>query len=280
MFLLVILFGIYPIIKSIQMSFTASGTSLSSKPEYIFFSNYVSIFKDPYFLDSLRITLLFTIFSVPLNIMVAFLLALILGSPILKKGSVFFKLSVFLPVVVPSMAAAVVWKWLYNVNFGPISAICNYLGLPEFSGLANVHTVLPSLGAVELWKHVGLYTVIFVTNLQLIDKEMYEAAFLEGANYLQRTLLITIPELSPAFKLNIVYATIQFLKTFTVSLVMTQGGPNFASNFVSYYAYSKFKLANYGEATAMGTVLFVLVILISLSAKKILSMERSTRGTI
>jgi ABC-type sugar transport system permease subunit len=263
MFLLVAVFGILPIIKSIQMSFTESGTSLSFEPVYIGFQNYLTIFQDSYFIDSLKITLWFTLVSVPLNVFVAFLLSLLFASTYLKQGSLFFKLAVFMPVVAPIMATSVVWKWMYNSDFGAVNAILAVLHLPAFGGISNIHTVLWALVIVELWKHVGLYTVIFLTNLQMIDATMYEAAHLEGATYLQRTWYITIPELRPAITLNFVYAMIQFLKTFAVALVMTQGGPNYRSNFVSYYAYSKFKLASYGEAAAMGTVLFVIVILVS-----------------
>lgn len=269
MMAVVLVFGVWPIVKSIQMSFTDKGSSLTLDPEYIGFQNYFDIFSDPYFLDSLWITIRFTLVSVPANVFVAFLLALMLGSRAVRRGSVVFKLSVFLPVVVPIIATSVIWKWMYNTDFGAVNAFLTGIGLPKWGGLARSHTVLWSLGIVELWKHVGLYTVIFVTNLQLIDDDMYEAAYLEGANYFQRVLHVTVPELRPAFTLNFIYATIQFLKTFAVALVMTQGGPNYASNFVSYYAYSKFRIAEYGQATAMGTVLFVIVLAVTLMLRRI-----------
>ena len=189
MFLLVTVFGILPIIKSIQMSFTESGTSLSFDPVYVGFQNYLTIFQDSYFIDSLKITLWFTAVSVPLNVAVAFLLSLLFASPYLKRGRLFFKLAVFMPVVAPIMATSVVWKWLYNSDFGAVNAILNMLHLPSFGGISDVNTVLWALVIVELWKHVGLYTVVFLTNLQMIDVTMYEAAHLEGANYLQTYLV-------------------------------------------------------------------------------------------
>ena len=264
MMAVVLVFGVWPIVKSIQMSFTDSGTSLSLHPEYVGFENYRVIFSDPYFIDSLWITLRFTIVSVPANVFAAFFLALLIGSKMVRRGSVVFKLSIFLPVVVPIIATSVIWKWMYNTDFGAVNAILTGIGLPKWGGLARSNTVLWSLGIVEQWKHVGLYAVIFITNLQLIDAEMYEAAYLEGANYVQRVIHVTVPELRPAFTLNFIYATIQFLKTFAVALVMSQGGPNYASNFLSYYAYSKFRIAEYGQATAMGSILFLVVVGITL----------------
>lgn len=271
MMVLVLLFGVYPIVKSIKMSFTESGTSLSNAPVYVGLKNYSLIFQDEYFWKSMKITTLFTGISVPINVVIALMLALLIGGRSVRRGSVFFKLSVFMPVVVPIIATSVVWKWMYNSDFGAVNAFLTLLKLPHYPGLSNPKTVLWSLGLVELWKHVGLYTVIFITNLQMINEEMYEASWLEGANYFQRTWYLTLPELKPAFSLNLVYASIQYLKTFAVSLVMTQGGPNYSSNFISYYAYSKFKIAEYGQATAMGTVLFLIVIVVSLFIRKFTS---------
>ncbi len=270
MLLIVVVFGIWPIAKSMQMSFTDKGTSLSLAPVYIGMKNYIKVFTDPYFWDSVWITAKFTVFSVPANVLAAFLLALMLGSRQIRTGSLFFKLAIFLPVVVPIVATSVIWKWMYNTDFGAVNAVLTSIGLPKWGGLSRSNTVLWSLGTVELWKHVGLYTIIFLTNLQLIDKEMYEAAFMEGAGYVKRIRFITIPELRPAFMLNFVYATIQFLKTFAVAMVMTQGGPNYASNFLSYYAYSKFRLAEYGQATAVGTFLFIIVLLTTLALRRLM----------
>jgi ABC-type sugar transport system permease subunit len=278
MFALVVVFGIVPILGSVAMAFTKSATSLSLKPVFVGLANFTTIFRDPYFIDSFGLTLLFTAISVPLNLLVALLIALLLSSKLLGRSGAVFKLSVFLPVVVPIMATAVVWKWMFNTNYGAVNAFLGLLGLPAFSGLSGVKTVLPSLILVELWKHVGLYTIIFITNLQLIDRELYEAAHLDGAGWLARTLRITIPELGPAISLNAVYAVIQFLKTFAVSLVMTQGGPNFKSNFVSFYAYSKFRLGDYGEAAAMGTMLFAAVILVTLATRRLVSTDREAGG--
>lgn len=275
MLCLVLAFGIVPIAQSIAMAFTKSSTSLSVKPVFVGFANFVTIFADPYFLSSLGITVGFTAVSVPLNLAVALALALLVGSDLIGRGGLVFKLAIFMPVVVPIMATSVVWKWMYNTNYGAVNALLSLAGLPAFGGLSNPKTVLPALALVELWKHVGLYTIIFVTNLQMIDRQLYEAAHLDGAGWAARTFSITLPELGPAFSLNAVYAVIQFLKTFAVALVMSQGGPNYASNFVSYYSYSKFRIGEYGEAAAMGTVLFAIVIILSLATRKLASADKA-----
>lgn len=271
MLILVTVFGVLPILMSMQMSLTDSGTSLSGNPTYIWLENYRTIFSDPYFIDSLGTTVGFTVVIVPVSLVISLAIALLITGKTIRRGSVFFRLAVFIPVVAPIMATSVIWKWMYNADFGAVNEILGLVGMPDFAGLARPGTALLSLGVFEVWKHIGLYIVVFATNMQLIDSEMYEAAYIEGANYGQRTWYITIPELRPALSLNLVYATIQFLKTFTSALVMTRGGPNFATNFVSHYAYTRFRIAEYGEATAMGTVLFVIVILITLFARRLTS---------
>jgi ABC-type sugar transport system permease subunit len=134
------------------------------------------------------------------------------------------------------------------------------LNFPLFGGIASVDTVLSAVLIAELWHHVGFYVVIFWANLALCDKSQYEAAQIDGANAWQAFWHVVLPQLRPAILVNSVYALIQYLKTFTVVAVMTKGGPNESTNFLSYYAYQLFDQGRYGEATAMATVLFALVL--------------------
>ena len=172
----------------------------------------------------------------------------------------------FLPVVTPDVAGYVVWRWLYDKSFGAINAALVLLGLPRFGGLASTATVLPAVLIAELWHHAGFYVIVFLANLAISDPALDEAAALDGAGRLRRLWHVVLPQLRPAIAINLVYAVIQFLKTFTVVVVMTKGGPADATNFVSYYAYQLFNEGDYGQATAMATVLFAIVLLISLSA--------------
>ena len=257
---LTIIFGLWPIILSIQVAFTESYTALSPEPTYVGFANFQKIFADPYFRSSLFLTLGYTAVSVVINIAFALAYAMLLGSALIGIGNTFFRLAIFLPVIAPDVAGFIVWKWMYNQNFGVINAALATLGLPAFAGLADQTTAFWSLVIAELWKHVGFYTLIFLTNMALLDPTLDEAARLDGASRWQRFWHVTLPQLRPAITVNTVYAVIQFLKTFTVVVVMTKGGPNFSTNFVSYYAYRKFDEALYGEASAMATTLFAIVI--------------------
>lgn len=257
--LLIALFGVWPIAESIVLAFTKSSTALSDAPAFAGLDNFRAVLGDPAFTASLWRTVLFTAISVVVNVGLALALALMLAHPLLKRGRTVFKLAVFLPVVTPDVAGFIVWKWMVNGDFGALNAALLGLGLPPFAGVTQPGTAFATLLAVETWHHVGLYALVFLTNLQLLDPALTEAAQIDGATVRQRFRHVVLPQLRPAIAINAVYALIEFLKTFTVVVVITRGGPNFATNFVSYYAYTRFDAAQYGEATAMATILFAIV---------------------
>ena len=263
--LLILLFGVWPIGESIYLAFTKSATALSDAPEFAGLANFRAVLGDPAFIASLWRTVLFTVLSVAINVSLALALALLLAHPLLARGRTLFKLAVFLPVITPDVAGFIVWKWMVNGDFGALNAALLGLHLPPFPGVTQPGSAFATLLAVETWHHVGLYTLIFLTNLQLLDPALTEAASLDGANARQRFRHVVLPQLRPAIAINAVYALIEFLKTFTVVVVITKGGPNFATNFVSYYAYTRFDAALYGEATAMATILFVIVLVLAAS---------------
>lgn len=264
--LLTILFGIWPILLSLQVSLTASATALRPSAIYVGLANYASVLADPIFLASLWRTLLYTALSVAANLAFALAVAMLLDSPLLRRGNLFFRLAIFLPVVTPDVAGYVVWRWLYDRSFGAINAGLELVGLPAFGGLSSPGTAMLAILIAELWHHAGFYAIIFLANLAMRDKALEEAAHIDGATTWQRWRYVILPQLRPALLINTVYALIQFLKTFTVVVVMTKGGPGERTNFVSYYAYQLFDQGRYGEATAMASILFAIVIAISLFA--------------
>jgi multiple sugar transport system permease protein len=262
-------FGLWPIVLSIQVSFTASASALQPSPQWVGWANYAAILADPIFIASLWRTLLYTALAVVSTIGLALGYALLLDSTLIARGRTLFKVAIFLPVVTPDIAGYVVWRWLYDQSFGALNVALAALGLPGFRGLASVDTVLVAVLVAELWHHVGFYVVIFLANLALCDKGVAEAAEIDGANTWQKFWHVVLPQLKPALLVNSVYALIQYLKTFTVVAIMTKGGPNDATNFVSYYAYQLFDQGRYGEATAMASILFAIVIALALTMMRV-----------
>lgn len=266
---LTILFGLWPILLSIQVSFTASATALRAAPTYVGFANYAAVLADPIFVASLARTLVYTGLSVVANLAFALAAAMLLDSTLLRRANILFRLAIFLPVVTPDVAGYVVWRWLFDRSFGAVNAGLAAIGLPPFGGLASIDTVMAAVLIAELWHHAGFYMLIFLANLAIRDRALEEAAAIDGATTAQRLMFVVLPQLRPALVINLVYATIQFLKTFTVVVVMTKGGPSDRTNFVSYYAYQLFDQARYGEATAMAAILFAIVAALSLAAYRL-----------
>jgi ABC-type sugar transport system permease subunit len=262
-------FGVWPILLSIEVSFTASASALQPSPQWVGLSNYAAILADPVFIASLWRTIVYTALAVASTIALALLYALLLDSTLIGRGRTLFKVAIFLPVVTPDIAGYVVWRWLYDQSFGALNVALAALGLPGFAGLASVDTALIAVLVAELWHHVGFYVVIFLANLALCDRGIAEAAEIDGADAWQKFWHVVLPQLKPALLVNTVYALIQYLKTFTVVAVMTKGGPNDATNFVSYYAYQLFDQGRYGEATAMASVLFAIVIVLALAMMRL-----------
>lgn len=259
------IFGLWPIILSIQVSFTSSATALKSVPTFVGLLNYATILADPQFLESLWLTLLYAALAVVANVGFALGYALLLNSKLITRGRTLAKLLLFLPVVTPDVAGYVVWRWLYDQSFGAVNAALAMLHLPTFGGIASGNTAMLAVLIAELWHHAGFYVVIFLANLAICERALDEAADIDGARTWQKLLFVTLPQLRPAIVINTVYALIQFLKTFSVIVIMTKGGPNGATNFLSYYAYQFFDQARYGEATAMATILFAIVLLVAMS---------------
>lgn len=269
-------FGIWPIVESMRVAFTDSATALSDAPEYVGFDNFAAVFADPAFLPSLTRTLGYTAASVVLNLLASLGLALLLSHQALARGQAWFKLAAFLPVVTPDVASFVVWKWMVNGDFGAVSQLFRLLHLGTFPGVTQPGSAFVTLLLVDCWHHVGLYTLIFLTNLQMLDPALDEAASIDGAGRWTRFVRVRLPQLRPAIAINAVYALIEFLKTFTIVLIMTRGGPNFSTDFISYYAYTRFNAADYGGATASATILFGIVLVLATAALWLLRRDPAT----
>jgi ABC-type sugar transport system permease subunit len=259
-------FGIWPILLSLVVAFTDSYTALSDHPVFVGWHNFRTIAADPLFLSSVAMTILFTVTSVILNVILALAIALFLNSRAFRHTSPALQAVMIIPVIAPDVATFIVWKWMFNQNFGAVNAVLSALGLASFPGITTATGAFMVIVIVEFWASIGFYALIFLANFRLLDPSLDEAARIDGASLPQRVCLVWIPQLRPAIAINTVYAVINFLKTFTVILVITGGGPNFHTNLLSYYAYTKFNAGEYGEATAMATALFALVLLFSYGA--------------
>lgn len=254
-----LLWQLGPILASLGIAFT--DWKIAGSPHWVGLDNFQRMYGDELFYRSLRVTVLYTIGSVPLRIVFAFALAVLLNQPI--RALPVFRTVFYLPSVVPLIASSVLWIWLFSPDFGLLNAILDGIGLPRQQWIYGSKTVLPSLILMSLWD-VGPMMIIFLAGLQGVPRHLYEAATVDGGNAWHRLWHITIPMITPTILFNLVLSIIASMQTFTQAYVMTDGGPNNASLFYVLYLYRKaFQLSELGYASALGWVLFVIIAALS-----------------
>lgn len=260
-----VLFAIFtaiPVISAFFISFTQ--WNLFNEVTWVGLGNYLELAKDEIFAKVLGNTAYFVLASVPVQIVLALACALVLNRGI--KGQTFFRVVYFLPVVTSTIAAALVWAWLFNSNFGLINAGLSLVGvtdLPKWMG--STRWAMPAIIIVSIWQNLGYAMVLFLAGLQNIGKDVHDAAALDGATGWDRFWHITLPLLSPTTFFVLVISIIGSFQVFELVLVMTKAGPANATNTLVYYIYQNgFQFYQMGYASAAAMVLFLIVLAFTL----------------
>lgn len=259
---LLLIFVIIPIVLTFVLAFTNARLISPTGPQFVGFDNFARLFGDPLFWKSLRNTLLFAIFVVPIQAGLALVLALLINVKI--RGVNFFRTVYFLPVVTSMVVVSLLWKLLYQ----PDGLINNFLAVfgidgPDWLGKAN--TALIAILVMSVWQGVGFHMVIWLSGLQTIPQDMYEAGAIDGAGNWQRFRFITWPALRQTRTFILITITIQAFALFTQIQIMTQGGPLDSTSTIVYQAVRVgFSLQQTGYASALSLVFFVLVLAVSL----------------
>lgn len=248
-----------PMLFSAWLSLTE--WDLLSPPEFVGLSNYVAMFQDDLFWQSLRVTFYFTLVSVPLFQVSALAVALLMNSNV--RGISIFRTIYFLPSIVPLVANAMLWAWILNSDFGLLNAVLRFLGLPKVLWLQDPRWAMPALITMSLWG-IGGAMLIYLAGLQGVPQQLYEAAEIDGANYWHRFRHVTIPMLSPVIFFNLLLGLIGALQTFTQGYIITNGGPQNSTLFYALYLYRQaFTNFQMGYAAALAWVLFMIVLVLS-----------------
>jgi multiple sugar transport system permease protein len=233
-----------------------------AEPVFKGLKNYLTLFKDEYFYTSLRVTVVYSIFSVPLSLVTAFILALLLNAKI--QGLSVFRTLFYLPSLVSGPAASILWLWMFNPEFGVINTVLGYVGIRGPEWIFSKNWALPSLVIMSLWG-VGGGMLIYLAGLQGIPTELYEAARIDGASKRKILFKITLPMMSSVIFYNLIIGIIGTFQTFTQAYVMTSGGPSYATYFYVFYLYNNaFKNFKIGYASAQAWILFFIIMLLTL----------------
>jgi multiple sugar transport system permease protein len=247
------------------MSFTDLRASDVRNPlavEAVGLANYADLFSDETFRQAAFNTAYFVVVGVPLTMGVALAVAVGLNSGI-TRFKAFFRVGYYLPVVTSIVAVAVVWRFLLEPDSGLVNTVLGYVGIDGPSWLNSTTWAMPSLIVMAAWRNMGYLVVIFLAGLQLVPKELHEAAAIDGAGAWNRFRHITLPMLRPTLLFGAVVTMIGYLQFFEEPFVMTQGGPLDKTLSLAYYTYNQFGFGNYSYAAAMAYVLFVVIALVT-----------------
>lgn len=246
-----------PILASLYLSFTTY--KVTNPPTWIGLANYTRMFTDELFYHSLRVTLVYTVTSVPLALTMALFMAILLNQKVV--GQRLFRTIYYLPSLISGVAVAIVFAWIFNARFGIINYFIGLLGIPGPNWLGDPDWTLPAFVIMSLWS-VGGTTVIFIAALQGVPQSLYEAAEIDGASSLRRFWNITIPLISPVILFALITGVIATFQTFTTSYIMTGGGPSNASLFYLLYLYrNAFNWFEMGYASALAWFLFIIILI-------------------
>ena len=233
-----------------------------SVPTFIGLNNYIAMFTaDPLFLQSVVVTLKFTLLSVPLQLLFAFALALLLNSKI--RGIGVYRTIFYIPSLIPAVVSAAMWLWLFDQSFGLLNFALDALGLPTQTWINSSEQVIPSLVFMNLWT-VGNIVIIFLAGLQGIPKQLIEAVAIDGGTVWHQFRHVILPFMSPVIFYNLVIGLVNNLQTFTQPYIMTKGGPGNASLTYLLQMYNQvFQFNKMGYACAMAWVFLLVTLALS-----------------
>jgi len=251
-----LVFMLFPMVASFGLSFVQ--WDLLTPAKWYGLGNYRDLIADPTFRKVLWNTIYYTIGSVPIGIVISFLLALALNQkiPFVKA----YRAIYFLPVITSMVAVGIVWTWLYNPEFGLFNYLLGLIGIQGPTWLSSVTWAMPAVIIVSIWKNLGFNMVLFLAGLQGIPDVYYEAAEIDGASWLQQMWYVTIPLISPTTLFVVIMSVIGSFQAFDLIYVMTRGGPARSTSVLVHYLYQcAFEYFKMGYASAMAYVLFFLV---------------------
>lgn len=254
-------FVFYPVLASAYYSLTRYDVIRPAR--FIGLENYVELFtKDDIFWTVIQNTLFLVLIGVPAGLVGAFLLASLLNRPM--KIRPIFRTIFFIPVLVPAVASAEVWRWVFNTNYGVVNSVMRALELPVIPFISSMAMAKPSLILIHMWGQ-GTAIIIFLAALQDVPRSLYDAALVDGANNWQRFRHVTIPMTTPAILFVGLTGMIGMFQYFTLGWLLTQGGPNEATEFYSIYLYrNAFQYFKMGYASALAWILFLVILFFTL----------------
>jgi len=266
-----LVFAVYPTVRGIYLSFT--DYRLLSAPTWIGFQNFIDLVHDDTFWSSLLVTVYFVVIAVVLTLVASVVTAAILHR---VTESTLLRGIIILPFLISGVVAATVWSWMLDTQLGIVNVVIQHLGGSGVRFLTSREWAIPSLALISVWKNMGYTAIILFAGLQTIPPSIYEAGRLDGASEPKMFFRLTLPLLRPILALVGVLNVIGAFQVFDIVSVATKGGPANASLVLQMYIYQKaFGQFNFGYASAMSLVLFVILIVITFLQMRLLRANES-----
>ena len=258
----IMIFQLYPTIFSFFISFTT--WNLLTPPKWVGLSNYMALFTtDRFFKNTMTNTATYAVWTVLLGLFLGLIFAALLNQDI--RGKYLYRAIYFVPVVAPTVAIAILWQVLYEPNFGVFNGLLRMIGVKGPNWLGNSTWAMRSIIFEAIWAGLGFTILIFLAGLQGISQEYYEAAEIDGANFVQKFLFITLPLLSPTTFFLLVTGVIGSFQVFDIPYIMTAGGPGNATQMVIMYLYNlAFTTQRMGMAAAVASIVFIVIIALTI----------------
>ncbi len=260
--LILITFVYYPLLRSVYLSLYE--TDFLARP--IFFTGigqYQELLSSPRFWDSLRITFLFTLYTVPFALVIAMPVALLGNLPV--RGRTFYRTTFICTIAVSTAIASVVWTWMFAPTTGVMNDLLRLVGIAPIRWLQDPRFALPAVSIATIWKGLGLNVLFLLAGLQGVSDELLDAARIDGANSWQSFRNITLPMLSPTIFFLLVVGTIEAFRSFAQIHIMTQGGPLRSTSILVYAIYrDAFINFRFSYASTQAVTLFLIILALTL----------------
>lgn len=261
----IILFAVfvfYPMFRTIYLSFFLTNAQ-GEAALFVGLENYTYLFQSAAFRNSMKATVLFVLYTVPVTIVISLFLALLANEKL--KGIGFFRTIFSSTMGISVAASSVVWLFLFHPSIGVFNRVLSLLNLPQIQWLIDPEWALFSVALSTIWMNIGFTFLILLGGLQNIDEHLYESARIDGAGYFYRLRRITLPMLSPTLFFVITVSLINAFQTFGQIDILTKGGPTQATNVIVYSIYrDAFVNFQFGTASAQAVILFVCILFVTI----------------
>jgi multiple sugar transport system permease protein len=261
-----LVFFLYPAIRGFYLSMT--NYNLLSAPKFVGLTNYSKLFSDPLFWNGLSVTTYYVVINIVIQTIVAIGLAVMMDRVVkrtLTKGII------LLPYFIANVIVALVWFWMLDAQLGIVNQFLEWIGLPGQSWFGNPTLAIPTIAGINVWRHMGYTALLIYAGLQTIPRSVYEAASIDGASEWKSFWRITMPLLRPVIVLVLIVTVVGSFQIFDTPAVTTKGGPGNSTRVLQPYIYDQaFGQSNFGYASAISVVLFLILIVVAVLQFKFL----------